>query len=477
MLWLGTGLLVALALFFLLRPFLRTSPSTPEAAAYDLEVYHDQLAEVARDLERGTIGEAEAQAAEVEIKRRMLAADERRAGEASSTGSVAAAASDKGNRRLGLALALLLPVFVGGLYIGLGSPGQPSQPFAERKAPAIDKRVAAILARLEAAVKAKPDDLLAWLKLGQAQWGLKRWRAAAVSFGRAWKLAPARTDIGGAYAEALVRANRGIVTREARRAFETVLKREPQNPRARFFIGLADAQAGRTRVALRRWILLEADSQAGAPWLARLRAEIAKTARDNEIDLPRLRKAVLANRPKPVAPPGGAKPRGPTAEDIRRARRMTPEARMEMIRGMVSGLEARLKDNPKDVAGWRRLGRSYTVLGDKKKAVAAYRKAAELAPESAAILADYAVAMMREAGNDKPLSLEVVLVLRRILSLDDENAFALYFLGRSKNESGDPAGALVYWRKLLAQLPQNSPMRPRLSREIAEAEKKLPEKK
>lgn len=472
MLWLGTALLVALALFFLLRPFLRTAPATVDPATHDLEVYRDQLAELARDRERGIIGPGEAEAAELEIKRRMLAADARcKAGSKATRG--AGPVVDDNGRRLGLALALALPLFAGGLYVWLGSPGLPSQPFAARQAPAVDKQVAEVLTRLEAAVKAKPDDLVAWLRLGQANWTLQRWREAADAFGEAWRLAPKRGDIGGAYAEALVHANRGIVTEEARRVFLAVNRADPDNPRARFFLGLADAQAGRSREALRRWILLEADTGADATWRRRLRAEIAKTAEDGGIDLAAMRKEVLANRPTASAP----KVRGPSADDVRRAQKMSPEARTEMIRGMVAGLEARLKETPDDLAGWRRLGRSYSVLGELKKAAWAYGKAAELAPRSTAVLADQAAALMRLAGNDKPLSLEVVLVLRRILALDDENAFALYFLGRAENEAGNPAAALAHWRKLLAQLPQNSPMRPRLSKDIAEAEKALNEKK
>ena len=148
-----------------------------------------------------------------------------------------------------------------------------------------------------------------------------------------------------------------------------------------------------------------------------------------------------------------------------------------MIRGMVAGLEARLKENPKDLAGWQRLGRSYTVLGNLEKAAWAYGKAAELAPKSAQALSDHAVALMRLSGNEKPLTLEAVLALRRLIALDANNAFALYFLGRAETEAGNPAAALVHWRKLMAQLPANSRMRPRLTQDIAKAEKALADKK
>jgi cytochrome c-type biogenesis protein CcmH len=65
---------------------------------------------------------------------------------------------------------------------------------------------------------------------------------------------------------------------------------------------------------------------------------------------------------------------------------MTPEQRASMIRGMVDALAARLKDNPDDLEGWLRLGRSYTVLGERGLAADAYKRAAALAPGRADVL-------------------------------------------------------------------------------------------
>ena len=50
---------------------------------------------------------------------------------------------------------------------------------------------------------------------------------------------------------------------------------------------------------------------------------------------------------------------------------MTPQQRQEMIRGMVAQLAERLKTDGADVDGWLRLVRSYAVLGDRAKALAA----------------------------------------------------------------------------------------------------------
>ena len=60
------------------------------------------------------------------------------------------------------------------------------------------------------------------------------------------------------------------------------------------------------------------------------------------------------------------------------ASEMTPEEREEMIRGMVEKLADRLKENPNDIEGWKRLAKVYMVLGEKDKALEARNKVKEL---------------------------------------------------------------------------------------------------
>ena len=68
---------------------------------------------------------------------------------------------------------------------------------------------------------------------------------------------------------------------------------------------------------------------------------------------------------------------------------MTAQDREKMIRGMVDGLEERLKSKPADLDGWQRLIRARAVLGDMDKARRAYASAKEQfkadAPATAAL--------------------------------------------------------------------------------------------
>src|SRR4029079_4489261 len=71
MLWLVMMLMTAAAIFAVLWPLARR---TPLPTGSDVAVYRDQLDEIERDCAAGLIGEREAEAARVEVSRRLLAA-------------------------------------------------------------------------------------------------------------------------------------------------------------------------------------------------------------------------------------------------------------------------------------------------------------------------------------------------------------------------------------------------------------------
>ncbi len=71
--------------------------------------------------------------------------------------------------------------------------------------------------------------------------------------------------------------------------------------------------------------------------------------------------ALAAGKPQP----------GPNEEDIAAASKMTSSDRNVMVEGMVARLAQRLTENSSDVDGWLRLIRSYAVLGQRDKALAA----------------------------------------------------------------------------------------------------------
>ena len=136
LLWVVLACLTVIVLIVLLRPLAGAGTAERAPEAFDAAVYRDQLNEIESDRARGLIGEEEAEAARVEIARRLLAADSkaRASDRAKSHGARARAAM--------IAIGAALPLLALGLYLTYGSPRLPGQPLAARlEDPASDRNI------------------------------------------------------------------------------------------------------------------------------------------------------------------------------------------------------------------------------------------------------------------------------------------------------------------------------------------------
>jgi cytochrome c-type biogenesis protein CcmH len=340
-LWFVLALMTAAAVFAVLWPLGR---GAARRSGSDVAVYRDQIDEIARDRAAGLIGEAEAEAARVEVSRRLLAA-----ADAADTRSGAGPRPGASLRRRVAAVAALIgvPVIAAAFYLALGSPQLPGQPLAARvKAPLQDQPLESLVAQVEAHLARNPEDGRGWeviapvyLRLGRFDDAVKAWRNAL-------RLNGATGDREADLAEALAAAANGIVTQEAKAGFERARARDPKNIKARFFLGIAAEQDGNRPAAAAIWREMLAEAPAGAPWV------------------PLVRQALARVDPSTAATPVP----GPSADDIAAAETMKPEDRTAMIRGMVERLAERLKRDGSDVDGWLRLVRAYAVLGEKDRA-------------------------------------------------------------------------------------------------------------
>jgi len=161
--------------------------------------------------------------------------------------------------------------------------------------------------------------------------------------------------------------------------------------------------------------------------------------------------------------------RGPTQADIRAAERMTPEQRREMIRGMVNRLAERLKENPKDLAGWLRLGRARSVLGQHEKAAEAYAGAAALVPKNVRVLTVYAMAVVRTQKRDGPIAPGVVAIMKRLYELEPRHPLALYYLGKNAFDLGQEAEGRKFWRQLLPLLKDRPKFAARIRKRLEQS--------
>ena len=411
-----TALVIAMAVLAagvglaLAGPLLRRNAVPAARAEYDLTVFRDQLQEIERDAAQGLLDAEAAEAARLEVQRRMLAADTEL-----QTGT--GAPGSGGPRRLtAILIGAGVPLAAAALYIMLGSPDQPDQPFAARDLPTEqvaaqttarpepNPEMTAMVGRLAERLTENPDDIEGWLLLGRSYISMERFADALNTFAHARKIADGRVDVDIAYAEALILTGQMKVTDDAAAIFRAVRDKAPFDPKARYYLGLKKAQAGDVNGALQDWADLVAISPEEAPWVPVVRQQIARAAEDLKIDpltitMSEDARKLLAQQPPvlrpstPIMRPEGADPHaghphaeapaaqpGPSREQMEAAQDMTAEDRDAMIRGMVDRLADRLKENPDDLAGWTRLERAYRVLGDTAKADAAAAEIKRLTP-------------------------------------------------------------------------------------------------
>lgn len=463
--------IAVLAMALMVLPLWRRTEGDQPRSAFDAQVYRDQLSEVELDADRGRITPDQAASARTEIARRLLAAtadDSATSGEAGRLTASGAAASTRAARRgISVFVALAVPIATFGVYLIIGSPHLPARPAAEVKAelgtPSNPAQAdgTALITRLGERLKERPNDLRGWTLYAQSLAQTGRYDEAVAAYSRVTSLAPRDAELMSRMAETQILAAQGSVTPAARASLQATLALDPAEPRARYYLGLAESQAGKDAEALRIWIALEADSAPNAPWRAILAERIDKLAARGALSPDQLaarRKAAAAASEKTAASADrtAPQPRGPTAADVKAAQSMPEEDRMAMIRGMVEGLAERLKDNPDDIEGWQRLARSYNVLGEVEKAREAYGHLVKLQPENVDALAAYAGAIARALPKDAAIPPSILDLGDRILRLDPKHAGALWFTGMALAEGGNPDGARERWTRLLAELDPGS---------------------
>ncbi len=130
------------------------------------------------------------------------------------------------------------------------------------------------------------------------------------------------------------------------------------------------------------------------------------------------------------------------------AQQQAPQMNMQEA---IAKLEARLAENPDDVDGQMLYARSQISLKNYKKAVIAYRKAKELAPNEAVILTELAEAIAL-ANNNRSFLGEPEGLLAKAVALDGNNQKALWLLGMSYYEKQDFSKTNELWSKLYAMM-------------------------
>ena len=137
------------------------------------------------------------------------------------------------------------------------------------------------------------------------------------------------------------------------------------------------------------------------------------------------------------------------------------------IEANVAALAKRLEQSPGDADGWAMLGRSYVSLEKYGDASNAYAKAADLKPDDADILTEYAFALAMTNG--RQLQGRPAELIKQALKIAPENPKVLQLAGTAEFEAKNYKQAIVYWQKLLEMTSGNPELAQAISKRIDQA--------
>lgn len=429
-------LLTAVAIALLVLPFLRRE-AAPDRREFDLTVYQDQLAELDRDRDRGLIDDEAARAAKLEIERRILAV-----AAGAATGTPTAGGGWSPSTLMTAALVLIVPLASGLLYVKLGQPDMRDLPLASREAPeqqlSGQDALPANIEELESHLETTPDNGGVWTVLGRTRLRAGQYQAAVEAFLKGVEFSPDDPTVEAELAEAMVYAAGGQVTPASLEHFKATLEAVPNEPRSRYYLGLALAQEGEIDAALEGWSHLLEASPNDAPW----RLQIVEAIR-----------SMLEGAGRPVEEVIAGLPEGTASSEAPAA------GQNEQIRAMVEGLAARLENEPDDVEGWLMLGRSRMVLGELDAAREAFERAVVLEPERPDILMGYASSLLQPSetpGGDPVVGEEAVELYEKLVTMAPDDPEPRWLLGLAAAQAGKKDEAIAHWQALLGLIEDGS---------------------
>lgn len=365
LLWVSFAILTATVVAYLLRPLRQAQgPAAIASEAADVAVYRDQLKELDAERERGLIPANEHASARAEIARRLI----KRAG---TTDSIAADLkqadeNSKFSRRIYASMAALLPVLGIVLYLGMGSPHLPAQPFAARDTgPGSEIAIAGLIQRVEERLREHPEDGQGWDVIAPIYLRIGRYPEAAHAYAEANRLQGESDRRLLGFAEATLLAESGVVTEPVRTAALRLLQLDATHVQPRVWLALAREQDGDLAGAVADYRKLLSGAPDEAPWrdaVAERLLLVEARLRGEQVEAPSAQPPAAAESapqvPQSAAPKGSESSVNPA--DLAA---MSREEQDAFVGDMVARLAARLEETPQDIEGWLRLARAYKVLG------------------------------------------------------------------------------------------------------------------
>lgn len=263
--WIAAGLLLLLALAFLLLPVVRDRrvQAEEDRTALNVALYEERLAELEAQRAAGTLDAGQLEAGRAEAARELLADT----------------ADGEGQRRVSLGktvpmvVALLVPLLGYGLYLHWGASDklELARQFDEQP-----KTLEEMTARLEEAVKVQPDSAEGWYFLGRTYMAQERPVDAVRAFEQAARLAQRPPEILGQWAQALYFAEGKRWNPQMQALTDEALAADPAEVTSLGLLGIAAFEERRFADAAGYWERLVAILPEGDPSRAAIVGGIAR---------------------------------------------------------------------------------------------------------------------------------------------------------------------------------------------------------
>lgn len=263
--WLPAGLLLLVALSFLLIPVLRVRRAQEEEdrTALNVALYQERVAELQAQGEAGVLTTEQLDRGRDEAARELLA----------DTDNAEPDRSARLGKTLPLLAAVLVPVMGLGLYLHFGASDKVELTREFAQAP---QSVQEMTSRLERAVQAQPDSAEGLYLLGRAYMAQERAADAAKAFERAAALAGRQPELLGQWAQALYFGNGKQWTAQMQALTDEALKADPAEVTSLGLLGIAAFEDGRYQQAIDYWNRLIAQLPEGDASRAALQGGIER---------------------------------------------------------------------------------------------------------------------------------------------------------------------------------------------------------
>jgi len=240
--WLAAGLLLLVALSFLLIPVLRGRRAQREEdrTALNVALYQERVAELQAQQAEGVLDAAQMDSGRAEAARELLA----------DTEGVAAPRVSKLGKPLPLLAAVLVPVLGLGLYLHFGAADKVELTREFAQAP---QSMEEMTRRLERAVAAQPDSAEGLYFLGRTYMAQERPADAAKMFERAANLAGRQPELLGQWAQAQYFADGKKWSDKIQALTDEALKADPKEVTSLGLLGIAAFEGERYQQAIDYW--------------------------------------------------------------------------------------------------------------------------------------------------------------------------------------------------------------------------------